>query len=79
MLKGERDYQVQLKIEIPLWKEQLKERDNVDYRLYPKLNHFFTEGDRQLSKPDQYYSPANIPEYVINDIAAWVQGRLKEN
>ncbi|MED1116050.1 DUF3887 domain-containing protein [Bacillus paramycoides] len=77
IIQGERDYQVQSKIEIPLWKEQLKERDNVDYRLYPKLNHFFTEGDGELSKPDEYYSPANIPEYVINDIAAWVQGRSK--
>ncbi|MDC2865155.1 alpha/beta hydrolase [Bacillus sp. BP-3] len=77
IIQGERDYQVQSKIEIPLWKEQLKERDNVDYRLYPKLNHFFTEGNGELSKPDEYYSPANIPEYVINDIAAWVQGRSK--
>ncbi|MBD8074717.1 alpha/beta fold hydrolase [Bacillus thuringiensis] len=77
IMQGERDYQVQSKIEIPLWKEQLKERDNIDYRLYPKLNHFFTEGDGELSKPDEYYSPANIPEYVINDIANWVQGRSK--
>lgn len=77
ILQGERDFQVQSKIEIPFWKEQLKERDNVEYRLYPKLNHFFTEGDGELSKPDEYYSPTNIPEYVINDIAAWVQGRSK--
>lgn len=77
IIQGERDYQVQSKIEIPLWKEQLKERDNVDYRLYPKLNHFFTEGDGELSRPDEYYSPANIPEYVINDIATWMQERSK--
>ncbi|HDX9490170.1 prolyl oligopeptidase family serine peptidase [Bacillus thuringiensis] len=77
ILQGERDYQVLSKIEIPYWKEQLKERDNIDYRLYPKLNHFFTEGNGELSKPDEYYSPANIPEYVINDIATWVQGRAK--
>ncbi|SMD41098.1 MULTISPECIES: alpha/beta fold hydrolase [Bacillus] len=75
ILQGERDYQILSKIEIPYWKEQLKERDNINYRLYPKLNHFFTEGDGELSKPDEYYSPANIPEYVINDIATWVQGR----
>ncbi|MYW24195.1 DUF3887 domain-containing protein [Bacillus thuringiensis] len=79
IIQGERDYQVQSKIEIPLWKEQLKERNNVDYRLYPKLNHFFTEGDGEISKPDEYYSPANIPEYVINDIATWVQGRSQLN
>lgn len=75
IIQGERDFQVQSKIEIPFWKEQLKERDNVEYRLYPKLNHFFTEGDGELSKPDEYYSPANIPEYVIDDIANWVQGK----
>ncbi|MED0932639.1 alpha/beta fold hydrolase [Bacillus mobilis] len=75
ILQGERDYQVPSKTEIPFWKEQLKERDNIDYRLYPKLNHFFTEGDGELSKPEEYYSPANIPEYVINDIATWVQER----
>ena len=40
-----------------LLKEQLKERGNVDYRLYPKLNHFFTEGDGEISKPDEYYVP----------------------
>ncbi|MBY0599477.1 alpha/beta hydrolase [Bacillus bingmayongensis] len=77
IIQGERDYQVQSKIEIPLWKEQLKNRDNIDYRLYPKLNHFFTEGDGELSKPEEYNRPANIPEYVINDIATWVQGRSK--
>ena len=31
----------------------------------------------ELSKPDEYNSPANIPEYVINDIATWVQGKSK--
>ena len=77
IMQGERDFQIQSKIEIPLWKEQLKERDNVEYRLYPKLNHFFTEGDGELSKPDEYNSPANIPEYVIDDIATWVQGKTK--
>ncbi|PEC83135.1 hydrolase [Bacillus cereus] len=75
IIQGERYYQVQSKIEIPLWKEQ----DNIDYRLYPKLNLLFTEDYREISKPDEYYNSANIPEYVINDIAAWVQGRLQLN
>ncbi len=48
-------------IDNPFWKEQLKERDNIDYRLYPKLNHFFTEGDEKSSGLFEYYNPANIP------------------
>ncbi len=77
IIQRERDYQVQSKIEISLWKEQLKERDNIDYRLYPKLNLLFIEGYGEISRPDEYYNSANIPECVIKDIAAWVQGRLQ--
>ena len=39
---------------------------------YPKLNHFFTEGDGELSLPSEYEIPANVPEYVIQDIITWV-------
>lgn len=35
---------------------------------YPKLNHFFTEGDGELSLPSEYEIPANIPEYVIRTL-----------
>ncbi|HWO77410.1 MAG TPA: alpha/beta fold hydrolase [Bacillus sp. (in: firmicutes)] len=75
IIQGERDYQVVSDIEIPIWKEELSHRDNVEYRLYKKLNHFFTEGEGDMSTPFEYLSPANIPEYVINDIAEWVKSK----
>lgn len=73
IIQGERDYQVISDIETPIWKEELSHRDNVEYRLYPMLNHFFTEGEGEMSTPAEYLTPANIPEYIINDIAEWVK------
>lgn len=75
ILQGERDYQVPAKTEFTLWKETLAHRDNVAYKLYPKLNHFFTEGEGQISNPEEYFNPANVPSYVIDDIAAWIHAR----
>ncbi|KKI90628.1 hydrolase [Bacillus sp. SA1-12] len=75
IIQGERDYQVLSDKEIPIWKEELSDRDNVEYRLYPKLNHFFTEGVGEMSTPMEYFTPANIPEYVVIDIANWVKSK----
>ncbi|WP_299089907.1 alpha/beta fold hydrolase [uncultured Metabacillus sp.] len=75
IIQGERDYQVVSDVEIPIWKKELSDRTNVEYRLYPKLNHFFTEGEGEMSTPMEYFTPANIPEYVVNDIAAWVKSK----
>ncbi|MFJ7931585.1 alpha/beta fold hydrolase [Peribacillus sp. NPDC096448] len=75
IIQGERDYQVVSDIEIPIWKEELSHRNNVEYRLYPKLNHFFTEGEGEMSMPAEYLAPANIPEYVVHDIAEWVKSK----
>jgi uncharacterized protein len=77
ILQGERDYQVLSHIEIPLWKQHLAKRNNVSYHIYPKLNHFFTEGEGEKSRPDEYFVPANIPEYVIKDITNWIQSNPK--
>ncbi|ASK64480.1 hydrolase [Virgibacillus phasianinus] len=73
IIQGEEDYQVQADSEIPIWRRELSHRNNVEYQLYPKLNHFFTEGEEGMSTPEEYLIPANIPEYVIRDIAAWVK------
>ncbi|PES25360.1 alpha/beta hydrolase [Bacillus anthracis] len=72
ILQGARDYQVTVKNEYTKWQEGLSNRRNVQFNEYPKLNHFFTEGDGELSLPSEYEIPANIPEYVIQDIIKWV-------
>ncbi|WOA59212.1 alpha/beta hydrolase [Bacillus mycoides] len=77
ILQGARDYQVTVKDEYTKWQEGLSNRRNVQFKEYPKLNHFFTEGDGELSLPSEYEIPANVPEYVIQDLITWVNETKK--
>ncbi|MGE7883541.1 alpha/beta fold hydrolase [Bacillus sp. NPDC094077] len=77
ILQGARDYQVTVKDEFTKWQEGLSNRGNVQFKEYSKLNHFFTEGEGELSLPSEYEIPANVPEYVIQDIIIWVNETKK--
>lgn len=74
VLQGGRDYQV-MPEQLDIWKNSLKDRKDVTYRLYPKLNHFYTEGEGAMSTPQEYFKQGNIPSEVINDISNWVKNK----
>jgi len=46
--------------------------ENVQFKLYPKLNHLFIEGDGK-STPAEYDSPGHVAEEVVAYIAAWIK------
>ncbi len=71
VLQGERDYQVSAKTDFEGWKKAFGENKGAEFKLYSKLNHMYTEGEGD-SLPNEYYVSANIPQYVIDDIAAFV-------
>jgi len=71
VLQGERDYQVSAKTDFEAWKEAFSGKQDVEFKLYPKLNHMYTEGEGD-SLPNEYYVSTNIPQYVIDDIATFV-------
>ena len=70
ILQGERDYQVTLK-DVEGWEDRLSDKENVEFKRYPKLNHLFIEGEGK-SDPAEYYKEGHIPEYVIKDIGEWI-------
>lgn len=72
ILQGERDYQVTMK-DFGLWQAGLKDRKDVSFKSYPKLNHLFLEGEGK-SLPAEYSRPGQIPVYVLDDIAAFIRG-----
>lgn len=72
VMNGARDYQVTEK-EFNAWKKELAGKSNVQFMLYPKLNHLFLEGDRR-SEPAEYELPGHIPQYVIDDLAKFIKG-----
>ncbi len=70
VLQGERDYQVTMK-DFENWKKALSDKDNVQLKSYPKLNHLFMEGEG-TSKPSEYEKPGHVAKYVVDDIAEWI-------
>jgi dienelactone hydrolase len=71
ILQGNRDYQV-TKEDFENWKKALGGRPDVEFKLYPKLNHLFAEG-KGMPTPDEYsLMHGSLAEYVVNDIAAFV-------
>ncbi|OGF47752.1 MAG: hypothetical protein A2231_10815 [Candidatus Firestonebacteria bacterium RIFOXYA2_FULL_40_8] len=70
VLQGERDYQV-TKLDFDGWKSNLKEKNNVNYKLYPKLNHLFMEGQGKCT-PQEYFIESHIADYIIKDIIEWL-------
>ncbi|MCX6291720.1 MAG: alpha/beta fold hydrolase [Bacteroidetes bacterium] len=70
ILHGERDYQVPME-DFNLWKKELTGKKNIQFKLYPKLNHLFQEGQGK-SNPAEYDKTGNVPLYVIQDIFNWM-------
>jgi len=72
ILQGSRDYQVTT-VDFENWKTALAGRNDVAFKLYPKLNHLFIEG-KGVPTPAEYTQMAgNVALYVIEDIAAWIK------
>jgi hypothetical protein len=73
ILQGKRDYQVTIQ-DFELWKEKLKGYENVQFKLYDKLNHMMQEGVGK-STPDEYEKLSSPPSYLIEDIANWIRNQ----
>jgi fermentation-respiration switch protein FrsA (DUF1100 family) len=71
ILQGSRDYQVTTE-DFENWKKALAGRTDVEFKLYPKLNHLFAEG-QGLATPNEYsLVHGSVAECVVSDIAAFI-------
>lgn len=75
ILQGERDYQVTI-ADFKIWKDTLSGRKDVEFKLYPGLNHLFIKGQGKPN-PEEYYIPGHIDKAVINDISSWIKKTIK--
>lgn len=73
IVQGLRDYQV-TKDDFTLWETALSDRTDVEFKLYPALNHLFIEGQGP-SSPGEYQVRGHVASYVIDDIATWVNAQ----
>ncbi len=70
IMQGEQDVQVYADKDFVAWQALLGEREGVEYRLYPGLNHLFVQG--KTGTIDDYNDPGQVDAGVIGDIADWL-------
>jgi dienelactone hydrolase len=70
ILQGQREYQVTMD-DFDGWKKELGNKANVEFKLYPDLNHVFITG-KDKCRPEEYMTPGHVAGEVIDDIAAWI-------
>jgi dienelactone hydrolase len=75
ILQGARDYQVTT-IDYERWHSALVAKPNVEFHLYPALNHLFLPGTGK-SLPAEYAVRGHVPVEVIEDIANWIKRPAK--
>jgi dienelactone hydrolase len=70
ILQGGRDYQV-TRTDYDAWQHALGARSDVQFHLYPSLNHLFMSGTGP-SRPEEYGQPGHVAREVVDDIATWI-------
>jgi len=71
ILAAENDYQI-LPLEYEIWKKNLGNRNNVSFKMFPKLNHLMVYSPKK-SKPADYEQEGNVSEEVIKTIIEWIK------
>jgi hypothetical protein len=71
ILQGERDYQVTSR-DLQGWRDAVGSHANVTIKSYPTLNHLFQPGEGK-STPAEYEKGGHIPDFVLDDIGAWIK------
>ena len=74
IMQGEKDFQVSVERDFNEYKQLLKDKSNVDFRLYENLNHAFVSYlySDILKAKQEYNTERHIGEDVVRDIADWI-------
>lgn len=74
ILQGEKDLQARAEVDYAKFREDLAERKNTVFKLYPGLNHCFVEAvtENPLKASREFATERHIGEEVIRDIADFI-------
>ena len=74
IMQGDKDFQVSVEKDFNLYKEILKDKDNVTFKLYENLNHAFVPSiyGNIMQAKKEYNVSQSVCDYVIDDIATWI-------
>jgi dienelactone hydrolase len=71
VIQGGRDYQITMKC-FEQWRKALNGKPKATLKVYEKLNHLMVAGDA-VSTPSEYFTPGNVDQAVVDDVAAWIR------
>ena len=74
IMQGEKDVQVKAHVDFALYKDLLRQRENVTFRLYPGLNHCFVPArfDSIADAKKEFTPERHIGPQVLDDLANWI-------
>ncbi|WP_050615973.1 alpha/beta fold hydrolase [Bacillus testis] len=71
LIQGTKDLQVP-STELDIWKNHLKERNNVQYKTYKDMFHTLGNYAETPDLATEYMTPGNVSEEMIKDVATWI-------
>lgn len=72
ILQGGRDYQVTVEDDFARWQQAFAEREDVELKQYPDLNHIFMAGEGMATPEEYMQDSGSFSPGVIEDIARWI-------
>lgn len=73
VLQGEADFQVYMDKDFAYMQSVLGDKENIQFKSYPGLNHLFMPQSLPgVMDVTEYTAENHIPQYVISDIAAFI-------
>ena len=73
VLQGEADFQVYMDKDFAYMQSVLGDKENIQFKSYPGLNHLFMPQSLPgVMDVTEYTAENHIPQYVIDDIAAFI-------
>lgn len=73
IMHGEDDFQVYYEKDFLKWQEILADNNEVTFKSYPGLNHFFVDYEGpNMGTVAEYETPGKVESIVIEDIASWI-------
>ncbi len=81
IMQGDKDFQVSVEKDFNGYKELLKDRSNVTFKLYEGLNHAFVPAmyDNIMKAKQEYGTERHIGSDVIGDMAGWIHQQCGED
>ena len=78
IMQGEKDFQVKAAVDFALYKDLLRQRENVTFRLYPGLNHCFVPArfDSIADAKKEFTPERHMGPQVLDDLADWIKGQV---